>query len=383
MKILVIFDIKIDELIKINKQKLSKIENKLSFMLKMVREDSDKWSINWFNNGILSSKFKLENEQFTNEKLLEISNSFNFYFCGINCISKLKSLETKLEIIKLVDELFIEQNKKLLRNKNISIESINQVIGNLGENDVFLLENYFGKYNDFANYEQLNNELMFGKMFLQNSEVPRGITIQSQHFNGSIPIYRHPCDKQPENFPFSPKIYQLIEKINNDLNLEINHALIQKYNDGKSNISEHSDKTLDIDPITPIINASFGTTRTLVLTNKLTREKQKIKLYNNSLFIMGLKTNMKWTHEIIKSDDTLPRISFTLRKINTFLVKIHGKNYLYGQGAINKTYKDLITNLENYVETPHSELIEAFSIENKSDNFSWEEIYGKGFNYYN
>jgi len=270
-----------------------------------------------------------------------------------------------------------------LLNNNILVESINQITNNLGENDVFLLENYFGNINDYINYEKLNKELMFGKMFLQNSEVPRGIAIQSQHINGSIPIYRHPCDKQPENIPYSFIVNQLIEKINNDLNLNINHALIQKYNDGKSNISEHSDKTLDIDLNTPIINASFGTTRTLVLTNKLTREKQKIKLYNNSLFIMGLKTNMKWTHEIIKYDDKLPRISLTLRKINTFLVDINGKNYLYGQGAINKTYEDLIKNLDSYVESPHSELIKVFSKENKSDCFNWDEVYSKGFNYYN
>lgn len=383
MKHLVIFDFFDYEINKVSKQKLSIIQKKLLLFLNLVRKQPENWIVYWIKNGYLSTNFKLENEQFFDENLLEITNSFNYFFCGINCIDKLKTSNTKLEIIKLIDELYIEQNKKLLLIKNVSIESINQVINNLGENDVFIYENYFGNYTDYSLYNQLDNELMFGKMFLQNSEVPRGIAIQSLHINGSFPVYRHPCDKQPENNPFIPTINLLIEKINNDLNLNINHALIQKYNDGKSNISEHSDKTLDIDLNTPIINASFGSTRTLVLTNKLTREKQKIKLYNNSLFIMGLKTNMKWTHEIIKSDDKLPRISITLRKINTYLIKINGKDYLYGQGAINKTYQDLIENLENYKETPYSELINAFSIENKSDNFNWEEVYSKGFNYFN
>jgi len=55
MKYLIIFDLNDDELIKINKQKLAILENKLPLLLDSVRKQPEKWLINWFNNGYLSS----------------------------------------------------------------------------------------------------------------------------------------------------------------------------------------------------------------------------------------------------------------------------------------------------------------------------------------
>lgn len=391
MKTLVVCDVLKTEMKKINKEKLQKVYLKLDELLFKIRNTGHirkLWKITWFINSDLGDGFFCEKlGSTTDEKITDMASiDYNTtYFCGVNCLTHIGKFDVSLF---LVEEVFIEQNKKLLLNKNIKTESINQVLNDFGEHDVFIFNDYF----DFRReeiIEKLNEEIGFGKMYLQNSEVPRGVAIQSKYLDSNTyPVYRHPCDKQPDNLPFTETIEKIVNKINEHMKLELNHALIQKYTDGKSNISEHSDKTLDMDLKTPIINVSFGETRILVLTNKTTREKQKIRLYHNSVFVLGLKTNMKWTHEIIKSGENLcqQRISLTLRKINTFITKIiqdaEKKQYIYGQGGVYKTHNELLENIKEYAETPYSELINAFSTENKSSDYKWCDIYGKGFNFY-
>ncbi len=65
------------------------------------------------------------------------------------------------------------------------------------------------------------------------------------------------------------------------------------YRGGNDYIGEHADKTLDIKLNTNIINYYVGATRTMKLR---TKEKQnrdiiRVKLKNNSAFILGCGTN--------------------------------------------------------------------------------------------
>jgi hypothetical protein len=104
----------------------------------------------------------------------------------------------------------------------------------------------------------------------------------------------------------------------------------------------------------PVLNLSFGATRTMILKHKENKHPiQKIKLPHNSLFVLGWKTNREWTHSIkqdkipiiIKTPDEISfsgeRISYTFRTISTFITD---DNIIFGQGAINKTYEDAIKN---------------------------------------
>jgi len=61
--------------------------------------------------------------------------------------------------------------------------------------------------------------------------------------------------------------------ISNKIGYVLNHALIQKYKHGKDNIGEHSDKTIDIDRESSIINFSVGATRTMQLKKKEKNDK--------------------------------------------------------------------------------------------------------------
>ena len=113
-----------------------------------------------------------------------------------------------------------------------------------------------------------------------------------------MPLYRHPADHQPQFYFWSPTVKHIKEILEAKLKVELNHALIQLYRNGEDAISEHSDKTLDIKEGSYIINASFGATRTMVLKHKVTRDKMRIRLSNNTALIMSLITNANWLHSI-------------------------------------------------------------------------------------
>lgn len=191
----------------------------------------------------------------------------------------------------------------------------------------------------------------------------------------------------------------------------VNHVLIQLYRSGNDYISEHSDKTIDVDRASKIINVSLGAQRTMIIRRKKDekdtlredqlqgdsssstggpspRDTERINLPNNSMFVMGLDTNRAWVHSIrqdnrpntLKSPEELAfegqRISLTFRRINTFLSSDQKK--IYGQGATEKT-PETAANVINGDKDESEKMILAFSKENRSSNFDWEEHYGKGF----
>lgn len=241
----------------------------------------------------------------------------------------------------------------------------------------------FNALKEEINFEELEKEIIWHTMKQRDSLVPRLISIQGEICeDGTHPLYRHPVDEQPELINFSPTILKIKNKLEEMTNQKLNHVLIQLYRNGKDNIGEHADKTLDIEKDTNIINYSLGATRYLRLRtkNKTKNEKTKIKMENNSLFILGPITNKKWLHLIkpdkrldsLKTKDELlcncKRISLTFRSIATYITK-EGK--IIGQGA----KKDM-----NNKEDDTMEMLKAFSKENHEDNYEWDEIYGNGFN---
>ena len=169
-----------------------------------------------------------------------------------------------------------------------------------------------------------------------------------------------------------------------------NHALIQWYRSGIDNISEHSDKTLDIKQGSCVITVNLGAMRTLILRSKSTmdtmishenvegktdtilRDIQKIRLPHRSIFVLGWNTNRKYTHSIKPDKRRMieksveeaaydcQRISITFRTIATFYDSING--CLVGQGA-PKVSQRIHTTEE--IDEDYQQLIHAFSAENK------------------
>jgi hypothetical protein len=299
----------------------------------------------------------------------------------------------------------------------LSIQSSNQIMNCWGEDDTCLVKIPELEADPFQVWEEIHQQIHFTEMLNQGNAVPRLISIQSIPLYDSkvpnevvgFPIYRHPNDEEPINTEFSPVTKTLLELVERYTGVHgINHVLIQYYRDGRDNIAAHSDKTLDIDRNTPIINLSVGHPRDMFLQNKQNKSiLQKIPLQHGECVIFGLKTNQYWYHEVPKNVTIQEhpifgkgRVSFTFRKINTFFSPLY--NAFIGQGSPFKSledcskYKEMLENHENgkedeemktefkriqsVLQRDRHDLIPAFSKENKqSAEFSWEAVYGEGF----
>ncbi|KAL7816295.1 hypothetical protein V8C26DRAFT_401175 [Trichoderma gracile] len=251
-------------------------------------------------------------------------------------------------------------------------------------------------------FEKLEKEVLWQRMSHQGGEVPRLVAVQGEvSEDGTMPVYRHPADESPPLLPFSPTVEAIKVEVEKHLGHPLNHVLIQFYRDGNDYISEHSDKTLDIVKGSYIANLSLGAERTMTLrTKKLDkglsggasddgrRRIQRAKLSHNSLFRMGLQTNMKWLHAIRRDrradrDRSAAelayagrRISLTFRQIGTFLDR--DETIIWGQGATGKT-RDSAHAIKNGQSSDAVSMIRAFGMENHASDFDWDAHYGGGF----
>ena len=209
-------------------------------------------------------------------------------------------------------------------------------------------------------FDKLDNEISWNVMTHKGGPVPRLISIQGERQHGTcFPLYRHPADEQPSTIDFTSTALRCRDEVSELLGQPFNHALIQKYRNGKDNISEHADKTLDISRGTMIVNLSVGSTRVMILKSKpdhpgnstyidnegkecIGKIIQKVTLPPNSIFVLGWNTNLLFTHSIKadkrqlnekRYDEKLyneQRISLTFRNIATY---ISPTGIIFGQGA--------------------------------------------------
>ncbi|KAF8173307.1 hypothetical protein BJ912DRAFT_83894 [Pholiota molesta] len=280
----------------------------------------------------------------------------------------------------------------------------------LGAGDSYLVTDFLPT--ELANdaFEKMQTEVKWQTMHHRGGEVPRLVAVEGEIADdGSFPVYRHPADESPPLAPFSPTVSMIRAHVEKVLNHPMNHVLIQFYRSGKDNISEHSDKTIDVVRGSSIVNVSFGAQRTMTLRLKKDRTPkadkppddpepsptpagtprlaQRIPLPHNSMFVMGLETNAKWLHGI--NQDNRPwltkspeeqfkdggRISLTFRHIGTYLTKDESR--MWGQGAKNKNKGDAGLVICDQDEVQR--MILAFGDENQQSDFDWETAYGSGF----
>mgnify|MGYP000349570343 CR=1 FL=1 len=343
---------------------------------------------------------------------LKTLNIDKLYFGGLTLKTSIRnSLEHAIKLnfnAILLDDLLImsipnalsySENKIFneLNKLGIDISTSNSIMNKWGENVYMINLNLSIDIPDL-----ILNEIKLEQMYNQSNPVSRLICIQSiEHFiksnNDQIivfkPMYRHPNDYEPINHEMTPTVKYVCNMITNLIGLDgYNHVLIQYYFDGNSNISAHSDKTLDMDSNYPILNVSFGQTRIMTLQSKFNKQIiEKIPLINNSVCVFDLNTNNKWTHAVKKNhllidhkhtfdNNNIPvklgkfdRLSLTFRKINTFVN--HDLGIIFGQGATHKSYD---SNAKISIDVKHKEnLYMAFGTENASNDFNYDQIYMK------
>lgn len=255
-------------------------------------------------------------------------------------------------------------------------------------------------------FERIRDEVCWQRMSHQGGEVPRLVAVQGcVKADGSKPVYRHPADESPPLRPFTAAVDEIRRVVEARLGHPLNHVLIQQYRYGNDYISEHSDKTLDIARDSFIANVSVGAERTMTLRTKrqprdagdargsnsadgLKRQVERARLPHNSLFQMGLATNMRWMHAI-RQDKRLAaeksdaeraydgvRISLTFRRIATFLDAEETR--IWGQGATAKT-REAAGAVVNGQTAQAVAMLKAFGRENQTTDFDWEAHYGAGF----
>ncbi|MEL6342548.1 MAG: isochorismatase family protein [Myxococcota bacterium] len=231
----------------------------------------------------------------------------------------------------------------------------------------------------------VREEVDWQEMYHRGGLVPRQIAIQGTREGDREPLYRHPADEQPALVSWTPLVDRIRTVVAERLGQALNHALIQRYPDGSSNISLHADKTLDVARGSVIVNYSLGATRTMLLQSKTRGENgqfpsQRVELPHNSLFLLGWETNRTFKHgirpdkraDIEKRRDELryggERISLTLRTIATFRTD---DGAVVGQGA--RTGPPMAPEEERHA------LLIAFGTENRDPDFDWDAHYGQGF----
>ncbi|KAI4137162.1 MAG: hypothetical protein L6R39_007440 [Caloplaca ligustica] len=271
----------------------------------------------------------------------------------------------------------------------------------IGAGDSRIIHSFLGSELADGAFAQLRAEVKWQTMSHRSGQVPRLVAVQGETGkDGGIPVYRHPADESPPLLPFTPCVEKTRKELERSLKQPFNHVLIQLYRDGNDNISEHSDKTLDIVRGSAIVNVSIGAQRVMTIRTKKSnrtsgvdspstaRQTQRIPMPHNSVFVLGPETNRQWLHGV-RADKRPPqqkseeersfggeRISLTFRQIGTFTDERQKK--IWGQGARKKSRSSA-----GFVRTNDNAEIEAmvlaFGKENHQAHFDWQAEYGKGF----
>lgn len=195
----------------------------------------------------------------------------------------------------------------------------------------------------------------------KGGKLPRKFTYQCElNENGDKALYRHPMDHAPLPMEFSTIVCKIKNVIEKRLGVSFNHVIIQGYQDGSDHVTEHSDKTMDVEPGSLIVNYSIGESRVMRFRSKeLVRNNRyeiiDLVLPNDSLCVLDLETNRYYKHSIKQNKEiTKARISLTFRKIATFYNEKNGT--IYGQGAPK----------EGIIPLSKEELCDAWYYENRS-----------------
>lgn len=114
---------------------------------------------------------------------------------------------------------------------------------------------------------------------------------------------------------WSPVLASIKKRVEEQLGVEFNSALLNLYRDGQDSISWHSDdeKELGDEPI--VVSISFGAPRKFCFRRKDGGDQYDVTLVNKSLVIMMGETQKKWQHCVPKTKNAGARINITFRRI--------------------------------------------------------------------
>lgn len=156
--------------------------------------------------------------------------------------------------------------------------------------------------------------------------------------SGLVPHYRFPVNNQHGHgviAPMTPTVDAVRRRVEAITGERFNHAVALVYRDGDDCIGFHKDKTLDLDPLAPIVSVSLGAARPLHLRDDIFKPTVQYELVfePGAMFVLGPRTNTSFYHAIPRLDGVSsvgPRVSLTFRRALTFR---DAEGRLHGQGA--------------------------------------------------
>jgi alkylated DNA repair dioxygenase AlkB len=123
------------------------------------------------------------------------------------------------------------------------------------------------------------------------------------------------CDYDNFLLNLQKNVQDWVNKEENIPDVNINSLLINKYRNGNDYIKKHTDSDYSFGKYPVIINMSIGEKRNIIFTEKETNNKLNIELPDRSIIIMKNKSQIKYLHEIPKTDEKLnKRYSLTWRQ---------------------------------------------------------------------
>lgn len=117
--------------------------------------------------------------------------------------------------------------------------------------------------------------------------------------------------------PWTPSLESLRNRLREDLGLEFNAMLANRYADGSQHMGYHADSEPEFGEAPVIVSLSFGAARGFLWKRKGKGEKaQRWDLEDRSLLVMGGAMQREFVHAVAKTSLPLgPRINLTFRRV--------------------------------------------------------------------
>jgi alkylated DNA repair dioxygenase AlkB len=215
-------------------------------------------------------------------------------------------------------------------------------IQKLGAGDSFYIPNFIKNRQEREEiFRKILNEIDFVPMFsfMENwtkvLPIPRMVSAQTCKDNKTSAIYRMPgCNQRNINTEqWTPTVKDVCERASKEIDQELNHCVCTLYRDENDSLAFHTDKLLDLKENSVILSISFGAVRPIVFEEIHGKQKQTIMLQPGSLVAIGPKTNKRYRHAIPKlTDATGPRISLSVRTVDSYINEESGETKITGQG---------------------------------------------------
>ncbi len=261
-----------------------------------------------------------------------------------------------------------------------------------GTPDCYIVKNFISDMPSDDIIKSLNSEIEWNDLISYghtNIAKERVGVFQGKVNDEYTPWLRCPSINNQEVKQFTPTVSMILQKIcdyfPNDNTNKLNICKIQCYKNNTSSIQPHSDKIIDLENDIPIYNLRFGQTRIFRLINKLdVNNIIDIEMSNNTLLILGLKTNNEFTHSVpvlsSNKHDT-PSYSLIYRASVTFKLNLE-EGYLFGPRTMFKTKEELDDKIKSNSlpnRPPQNDLAPLFRIEN-TQHITLNGLYGDFIN---